>query len=88
MNLTDYVVIRAKEKVDRAGELQDGRYRAMPYNAPQSLSANEVYAVTAWLLHRNGIVPGDAVLDARTLPQVRMPTRDRFVADTRRPGIR
>lgn len=57
--------------------------RAMPYQAPQSLSADEVYAVTAYLLHLNGIVPADAVLDATSLPQVRMPNRDGFVADAR-----
>lgn len=57
--------------------------RAMPYQAPQSLSADEVYAVTAYLLHLNGIVPADAVLDAASLPQVRMPNRDGFVADAR-----
>ncbi|WP_454737468.1 c-type cytochrome [Cupriavidus necator] len=57
--------------------------RAMPYNAPQSLAPDEVYAVTAWLLHKNGILPADAVLDARTLPQVKMPNRDGFVADAR-----
>ncbi|SOZ39367.1 c-type cytochrome [Cupriavidus neocaledonicus] len=57
--------------------------RAMPYDAPQSLTSDEVYAVTAWLLHRNGIVPADAVLDARTLPQVKMPNRAGFVADAR-----
>ena len=57
--------------------------RAMPYNAPQSLTPDEVYAVTAWLLHQNGILPADAVLDARTLPNVRMPNRDGFVPDTR-----
>jgi len=39
--------------------------------------------VTAWLLHQNGILPADAVLDARTLPNVRMPNRDGFVPDTR-----
>ncbi|KVH13044.1 MULTISPECIES: c-type cytochrome [Burkholderia] len=59
--------------------------RAMPYNAPQSLSADDVYAVTAYVLHLNGIVPGDARLDARTLPRVRMPNRDGFVPDPR-PG--
>lgn len=57
--------------------------RAMPYQAPQSLSADEVYAVTAYLLHLNGIVPADAALDATTLPQVRMPNREGFVTDTR-----
>jgi len=57
--------------------------RAMPYNAPQSLRPDEVYAVTAYLLHLNGIVPADTVLDAQSLPKVRMPNRDGFIADTR-----
>lgn len=57
--------------------------RAMPYDAPQSLKPEEVYAVTAYLLHLNGIVPADAVLDAKSLPAVRMPNRDGFVADAR-----
>ena len=57
--------------------------RAMPYNAPQSLRPDEVYAVTAYLLHLNGILPADAVLDAASLPRVRMPNRDGFVADRR-----
>jgi len=39
--------------------------------------------VTAYLLHLNGIVGEDVVLDARTLPQVRMPNRDGFVPDSR-----
>jgi S-disulfanyl-L-cysteine oxidoreductase SoxD len=52
--------------------------RAMPFNAPQSLSNDEVYAVTAYLLSLNKIVPENAVLDARTLPEVRMPNRDGF----------
>lgn len=60
--------------------------RAMPQNAPGSLSADETYAVVAWLLERNGIVGEDAVMDARTLPAVVMPARDRFVPDDRRGG--
>ncbi|RZF27313.1 cytochrome c [Paraburkholderia sp. UYCP14C] len=59
--------------------------RAMPYNAPQSLSADEVYALSAWILNRNGIVPDDARLDAQSLAAIRMPNRDGFVADPR-PG--
>jgi cytochrome c len=59
--------------------------RAMPYNAPQSLSANEVYAVSAWLLYMNGIVPEHATLDAKSLPRVKMPNRNGFIADPR-PG--
>jgi cytochrome c len=54
--------------------------RAMPPTAPQSLTHEEVYAVTAYLLSVDGIVPKDAVLDARTLPNVRMPNRDGFVS--------
>jgi cytochrome c len=57
--------------------------RAMPYNAPQSLAPDEVYAVTAYLLHLNGIVPVDTVLDAQNLARVRMPNRLGFVADQR-----
>ena len=53
--------------------------RAMPFQAPQSLTPDQVYAVTAYLLHLNGIVPGDAVLDAATLPQVQMPNRNGFI---------
>ncbi|WP_248323428.1 c-type cytochrome [Caballeronia sp. Sq4a] len=59
--------------------------RAMPYNAPQSLSADEVYALSAWMLNRNGIVPDDARLDAHSLAAIRMPNRDGFVPDPR-PG--
>jgi mono/diheme cytochrome c family protein len=59
--------------------------RAMPYNAPESLSADEVYSVSAWLLYMNGIVPEHTTLDAKTLPRVRMPNREGFIPDPR-PG--
>ena len=58
-------------------------YRAMPYSAPQSLTPDEVYSVVAWLLHRNGIIDEGAVMDARSLPAVRMPNRDGFRPDPR-----
>lgn len=54
--------------------------RAMPITAPQSLSNDEVYAVTAYILSIDGIVPADAVLDAKSLPRVKMPNRDGFVS--------
>lgn len=57
--------------------------RSMPQNMPGSLQADEVYSLTAFLLHRNHIVPADAQMDAKTLPEVRMPARDRFVPDDR-----
>ncbi|MFM0239268.1 c-type cytochrome [Paraburkholderia phytofirmans] len=59
--------------------------RAMPYTAPESLSADEVYALSAFLLNQNGIVPANTRLDAASLPRVVMPNRDGFVADPR-PG--
>jgi S-disulfanyl-L-cysteine oxidoreductase SoxD len=54
--------------------------RAMPLTAPQSLTDQEVYGLVAYLLSVDGIVPEDAMLDARTLPQVTMPNRDGFVS--------
>jgi S-disulfanyl-L-cysteine oxidoreductase SoxD len=53
--------------------------RAMPITSPQSLTNDEVYALTAYILSIDGIVPKDAVLDAKSLPQVKMPNRDGFV---------
>lgn len=52
--------------------------RAMPYNAPGSLDNDEIYAVTAYVLHLNDIVGENATLDAERLPGVRMPNRDNF----------
>ena len=61
--------------------------RAMPFDAPQSLTAAEVYAVSAYVLHLNGLLPADAVLDAASLPKVEMPNREGFIADPR-PDVR
>jgi cytochrome c len=66
-----------------APTLYDYIKRAMPLNAPQSLTSNEVYSVIAWLLFQNRIIPEAAVIDARTLPLVQMPNRDGFVPDPR-----
>lgn len=52
--------------------------RAMPMDAPWSLSDDEVYAVSAYLLHLNGLVAADATLDAATLAALRMPNADGF----------
>jgi cytochrome c len=57
--------------------------RAMPQNAPQSLSNDEVYAVSAYILNLNGLLPADATLDARTLGAIKMPNRGMFVGDPR-----
>lgn len=53
--------------------------RAMPFTAPQSLANDEVYALTAYLLHLNGIVAETVVIDAMSLPKVAMPNRDNFI---------
>jgi cytochrome c len=57
--------------------------RAMPQNAPQSLSDEDVYAVSAYILHLNGLLPAEATLDAKTLSAIRMPNRNMFVGDSR-----
>lgn len=57
--------------------------RAMPQNAPQSLSNEGVYAVSAYILNLNGLLPADATLDAKMLSAIRMPNRSMFVSDPR-----
>jgi cytochrome c len=57
--------------------------RAMPFDEPGLLKPPEVYAVTAYILNINGIIPDDSVMDAKSLPKIRMPNRDGFVADPR-----
>jgi S-disulfanyl-L-cysteine oxidoreductase SoxD len=57
--------------------------RAMPMNAPQSLSNQEVYALAAFILNLNGLVPDNATLDAKSLAAIKMPNRDGFVGDPR-----
>lgn len=69
-----------------ATTLYDYINRAMPFDAPGSLSSREVYSVVAYLLYRNQIIPANAVIGDRTLPLVRMPARDRFVVDNRQGG--
>jgi mono/diheme cytochrome c family protein len=53
--------------------------RAMPFNASKTLSADEVYAVSAYILNLNGVIGTDDVLDAQSLPKVKMPNREGFV---------
>lgn len=57
--------------------------RTQPFGEPGSLTPAQVYAVTAYLLHLNGIIGEHDVMDARTLPAVKMPNRDGFVPDAR-----
>ena len=57
--------------------------RAMPQNAPESLSNEDVYAVAAYILNMNGLLSADATLDAKSLSAIKMPNRKMFVGDTR-----
>jgi hypothetical protein len=57
--------------------------RAMPLNAPQSLSNDDVYAVSGYLLFLNGLVADTAVIDAKVLTELKMPNRDGFIGDPR-----
>ena len=66
-----------------ATTLWDYTNRSMPFKDPGSLTANQVYAVTAHILFLNGIVKETDVMDAKTLPQVKMPNRNGFTSDPR-----
>lgn len=57
--------------------------RAMPMDRPQSLTNNEVYALSAYLLNLNGLVPANAVMDKNSLAKVQMPNRNGFIVDDR-----
>ncbi|WP_447598348.1 c-type cytochrome [Nitrospira sp. Nam80] len=70
-----------------ATTLYDYINRAMPFDAPQSLTPDEVYSVIAWLLFQNKIIAEDMVLDAQALPTIQMPNRNGFVMDPR-PDVR
>jgi mono/diheme cytochrome c family protein len=53
--------------------------RAMPYNMPRTLTDDEVYALTAYILALNNFIGQNDVMDANTLPKVKMPNRDNFI---------
>jgi S-disulfanyl-L-cysteine oxidoreductase SoxD len=57
--------------------------RAMPMDRPQSLSVNEIYAVSAYILQLNGLIPDNAVMDQNSLAKVEMPNRNGFMVDDR-----
>lgn len=69
-----------------ATTVYDYIHRAMPLTAPGSLRPDELYSLTAFLLAENDVIGRDAVMDAQTLPRVRMPARGHFVVDDRRGG--
>jgi S-disulfanyl-L-cysteine oxidoreductase SoxD len=69
-----------------ATTLFDLTRRSMPMNAPGSLTNDELYAVTAYLLFANGIIGERDEMNANTLPKVKMPNRDGFVGIDAKPG--
>lgn len=60
--------------------------RAMPYNEPGSLTNEEVYQLTAFLLQTNKVIGENEVMNAKTLPKVVMPAQNRFIPDDRKGG--
>ena len=66
--------------------LYDYIHRAMPLTAPGSLQPHEIYSVIAFLLTENQIIDKTTVVDARSLPRIRMPARGHFVSDDRTGG--
>jgi S-disulfanyl-L-cysteine oxidoreductase SoxD len=73
---TDQPVRTTGSKLNYATTLWDYINRAMPFEAPKTLAPDEVYALTAYVLNLNDILPADAVLDRKSLPLVKMPNRD------------
>ena len=69
-----------------ATTLYDYINRAMPYNSPGTLSPNEVYSLTAFLLYKNHIIDSTFTIDSKNLPQVIMPARELFFVDDRKGG--
>ena len=67
-----------------ATTLFDYTRRAMPLQNPKTLTDDEVYAVSAYILFLNGIIAENASMNAQTLPLVKMPNRDGFVDYSRK----
>jgi mono/diheme cytochrome c family protein len=62
-----------------ATTLFDVMRRSMPYSMPKTLSSDELYALSAYILALNKVIGDEEVMDAKSLPQVKMPNRDNFV---------
>jgi mono/diheme cytochrome c family protein len=62
-----------------ATTLFDVMRRSMPYPMPKTLTSDELYALSAYILALNKIIGEEEVMDAKSLPQVKMPNRDNFI---------
>lgn len=78
---TDQPIRTTGSKLNHATTLWDYINRAMPFGNPKTLVADEVYALTAYVLHLNDILPADAALDRESIVKVKMPNRDGFTSD-------
>jgi cytochrome c len=78
---SDQPIRTTGSKLNHATTLFDYIRRAMPFNAPQSLTDDEAYALTAYVLHLSDILPADAALDRASILAVKMPNRDGFTTD-------
>jgi S-disulfanyl-L-cysteine oxidoreductase SoxD len=81
--VTDRRVLTPGSMYPYAPILFDYIRRTMPMDRPQTMTNDEIYAVSAYLLHLNGLVPADAVMDATSMPKVQMPNRHGFILDDR-----
>jgi cytochrome c len=78
--LTDFAQVRTVGSYwPYATTIFDYIRRAMPFLTPESLSNDDVYALTAYILAENGIIKARDTMDAKTLPRVKMPNRDGFI---------
>lgn len=59
--------------------------RGMPFGKEGSLTPNEVYAITAFLLSKNGVIPENQVVDEKNLPQIKMPNANGYVLPDYKP---
>ena len=77
---TDQPIRTTGSKLNHATTLWDYINRAMPFGNPKSLAPDEVYALTAYVLHLNDILPADATLDRESIVRLKMPNRDGFTS--------
>src|SRR5688572_1829922 len=84
---TDQPLRTTGSKLNHATTLWDYINRAMPFGSPKTLSADEVYAVTAYVLHLNDLLPADAALDRESIVKLKMPNRDGFTTDHGLAGV-
>jgi len=70
-----------------ATTLYDYIHRAMPFNAPRSLSPDQIYAISAYILYLNHVIPQSTVLSRTTLPLIKMPNRNGFITKDPRPDV-